>query len=110
VNLIKKRVTRIQGFLDERNDRVLTEADTMVEHAHQYYSEAFRENDTFSQNQEVAEFKQHLRERLAELPSKAFLFNINDLHRSIRRLKTKISSGHEKVSNKQLKSIPVSHL
>ena len=42
----------------------------MIEHAHQYYSEAFRENDTPSQNQEVAEFKQHLEERLAELPSR----------------------------------------
>ena len=108
-NLFKKRATRIQGFLDERNNRVLTEADTMIDHAHQYYSEAFRENDTPSQNQEVAEFKQHLEERLAELPSKPFLFSINDLHRSIRRLKTKTSSGHEKVSNKLLKAIPISH-
>ena len=37
------------------------------------------------------------------------MFSINDLHRSIRRLKTKTSSGHEKVSNKLLKSILVSH-
>ena len=81
----------------------------MIDHAHQYYSEAFRENDSPSQNQEVAEFKQHLEERLAELPSKPFLFTINDLHRSIRRLKTKTSSGHEKVSNKLLKAIPISH-
>ena len=108
-NLFKKRATRIQGFLHERNDRVLTEADTMIEQAHQYYSEASREKDTSSQNQEVARFKQHLEERLAELPSKPFLFSINDLHRSIRRLKTKTSNGHEKVSNKLLKSIPVSH-
>ena len=81
----------------------------MIEYARQYYSEAFRENDTPSQNQEVAEFKQHLEERLAELPSKPFLFTINDLHRSIRRLKTKTSSGHEKVSKKLLKPIPISH-
>jgi hypothetical protein len=108
-NLFKKRATRIQGFLDEKNNRVLTEADTMIEHPRQYYSEAFRENDAPSQNQEVAEFKQHLGERLAELPSKPFLFSINDLHRSIRRLKTKTSSGREKVSNKLLKSIPISH-
>ena len=81
----------------------------MIEHACQYYSEAFGEKETLSQNQEVAEFKQHLQERLAELPSKPFLFSINDLHRSIQRLKTKTSSGHEKVSNKLLKSILVSH-
>ena len=59
-NLLKKRATRIQGFLDERNNRVLTEADTMIDHAHPYCSEAFRENGTTSQNQEVADFKQHL--------------------------------------------------
>ena len=72
-------------------------------------SEAFKEKETSSQNQEVAEFKNHLAEKLAELPSKPFVFSINDLHRSIRRLKTKTSSGHEKVSNKLLKSIPISH-
>ena len=81
----------------------------MIELACQYYSEAFKENNTPSQNQEVAEFKQHLEERLAELPSKPCLFSINDLHRSIRRLKTKTSSGHEKVPNKLLKWIPISH-
>ena len=92
-NLFKKRAIRIQGFLDERNDRVITNANAMLEYARQYYSEAFRENDTPSQNQEVAEFKQHLEERLAELPSKPCLFTINDLHLSFRRLK----------------SIPISH-
>jgi hypothetical protein len=72
---------------------VLTEADTMIEHAHQYYSEAFRENDTPCQNQGVTEFKQHLENRLAELSSKPSFFSINDLHLSFCRLK----------------SIPISH-
>ena len=107
--LFRERAIPIQGFLDERNHRVITNADAMIEHARQYYSEAFREKETSSQNQEVAEFKEHLAEKLAELPSKPFVFSINDLHRSIRRLKTKTSSGHEKVSNKLLKSIPISH-
>ena len=107
--LFRERAIPIQGFLDERNHRVITAADAMTEHARQYYSEAFREKETSSQNQDVAEFKEHLAEKLDELPSKPFIFSINDLHRSIRRLKTKTSSGHEKVSNKLLKSIPVSH-
>ena len=51
----------------------------MIEHARQYYSEAFREKETSSQNQEVAEFKEYLAEKLAELPSKPFVFSINDL-------------------------------
>ena len=57
----------------------------------------------------MTEFEEHLAENLAELPSKQLVFSINDLHRSIHRLKTKTSSGHEKVSNKLLKSIPISH-
>lgn len=64
---------------------------------------------TFSQNPDVAEFIRQLREKLKELPSKLFLFDINDLHRCIGRLKMKSSSGHEKVYNKLLKSIHVSH-
>ena len=84
--LFKERAIPIQEFLDERNHQVITNADAMIEYARQYYSEAFREKETSSQNQEVAEFKQHLKERLAELPSKTFHFTINDLHRSIRRL------------------------
>ena len=107
--LFKERVTPIQGFLDEQNNRVITGTDTMIEHARQYYSENFREKETLSQNQDVIEFKKNLDEKLAELPSKPFVFSINDLHRSIHRLKTKTSSGHEKVSNKLLKSIPISH-
>ena len=91
-NLFKKRATRIQGFLDERNHPVITNVDAMTEHARQYYSEAFREKENSSQNQEVAEFKENLAEnlaeKLAELPSKPFVFSINDLHRSIHRLKT----------------------
>jgi hypothetical protein len=80
----------------------------MIKHAHRYYSQAFKERKTTSQNQYVTEFKRTLSERLAELPSQPFLFKITDLHRSIHRLKTKTSSGHEKVSNKLLKSIPLS--
>ena len=67
-----ERVTPIQGFIDEQNNRVITETDAMIEHARQYYSEIFREKETSSQNQEVAEFKNHLDEKLAELPSKPF--------------------------------------
>ena len=107
--LFRERATPIQGFLDERNHRVIISADAMIEHACQYSSEAFREKETLAQNQEVTEFKKNLDEKLAELPSKPSVFSINDLHRSIRRLKTKTSSGHGKVSNKLLKSIPASH-
>jgi hypothetical protein len=81
----------------------------MIEHAHRYYSQAFEESETSSQNQDVTAFKRTLTGRLAELPSQPFLFKIADLHRSIHRLKTKTSSGHEKVSNERLKSIPICH-
>jgi hypothetical protein len=107
--LFRRRATPIQGFLDERNNRVITETDAMIEHARRYQSEDFREKENLSQNQDVAEFKKRLDAKLYELPSKPFMFSINDLHRSIRRLKTKTSSGHEKVSNKLLKSISISH-
>ncbi len=107
--LLKKRTPRIQGFIDESENRVITENDAMIKHAHRYYSMAFKEMETPLQNPEVAEFKKHMPERLHELPSKPFLFKINDLARSIRGLKAKTSSGHEKVSNKLLKSIPTSH-
>ena len=106
--LFRRRAVPFQGFLDEQNHRVITETDVMIEHAPQYYSETFREKETSSKNQEVAEFTRHLEERLPELPSKPFLFTLKNLHRPIRRLKTKTSSGHEKVSNKLLKSIPIS--
>ena len=33
----------MQWFPDERNDRLLKEADAMTEYAHQCYSEPFRE-------------------------------------------------------------------
>ena len=81
----------------------------MIELAQKYYSKTFKEEETTSQNQQVAIFKQNLAEKLAELPSKPFRFQIGDLHRSFCRLKTKTSTGHEKVSNKLLKSIPASH-
>ena len=55
--LFRERATPIQGFLDEQNNRVITETDAMIEHALQYYSETFREKETLSQNQEVTEFK-----------------------------------------------------
>ena len=96
--LFRERATTTQRFLYERSDRGITNADVMNDHAHQYYSLAFRESCIASKHQEVA-----------ELPSKPFVFSVNNLHRSIRRLKTKTSSGHEKVSNKLLRSIPVSH-
>ena len=108
-NLFKKRAPVIQGFRDDTTGRVLTDPNSMIEHAHRYYSQAFKESQTSSQNQDAAEFKRTLSERLAELPSQPILFKIADLHRSIHRLKTKTSSGHEKVSNKLLKSIPLSH-
>ena len=99
----------IQGFRDDTTGRVLTDPNFIIEHARRYYSQAFKESETSSQNQDAIEFKRTLSERLAELPSQPFLFKIADLHRSIHRLKTKTSSGHEKVSNKLLKSIPLSH-
>ena len=34
---------QFEGFLEEWNNRVLTETDAMIEHARRYYSEAFRE-------------------------------------------------------------------
>ena len=105
----RERAIPIQGFLDEQNNRVIKETDAMIEHARQYYSKNFREKETLSQNQDVIEFKKNLDEKLAELLSKPFVFSINDRHRSIHRLKTKTSSGHEKVSTKLLNSIPVSH-
>ena len=107
--LFKKCQPRIQGFLDATQDRVLTDSNSMVDHAYQYYSEAFQERATPTQNQQASTFREHLADRLAELPSSPFLFAVGDLHRSFRRLKTKTSSGHEKVSNKLLKSIPISH-
>ena len=67
--------------------------------AHQYYSQAFKETETSSQNQDETELKQTLSERLAELPSQAFSFKIADLHRSVHRLKAKTSSDHEKIFN-----------
>ena len=108
-NLFKKRAPVIQGFRDDKTGRVLTDPNFMIEQAHRYYSQAVKESETSSQNQDAIEFKRTLSERLAELPSQPFLFKIADLHRSIHRLKTKTSSGHEKVSNKLLKSIPLSH-
>ena len=43
------------------------------------------------------------------LASKSLGFAINDLHRSIRQLKAKSSSKHEKMSNKLSKMIPILH-
>ena len=107
--LFKKRQHRIQGFIDNTTDHVLTESSAMLQHASEYYSNAFKEIDTSLQSKEVDEFKRHWAERLLELPSKPFLFKINDLTKAFRRLKIKTSSGHDKVSNKLLKSIPISH-
>lgn len=76
---------------------VFAEVDVTIERVHQYYSQALREYEISSLNQE-----------LVEPPSKPFAFSIADLHQSTRWLKTNISDGHEKVSNKLIKSIPVS--
>ena len=65
--LFREREIPIQGFLYERNHRVITNADAMIEHVRQYYSETFREKETLSQDQDVAEFKEYLAEKLAEL-------------------------------------------
>jgi hypothetical protein len=67
--LFKERATSIRGFLDEQDNRVITETDGMIEHARQYYSETFREKETASRNQEMAEFKNHLTEKPVELHS-----------------------------------------
>ena len=107
--LFKAREHRIQGFLAEQNHEVITDADAMLAHAQKYYAASFRETDTPSQHHEVAEFKGNLTEKIAELPTKPFLFTINDFRHSIQRLKSKTSSGPEKVSNKLIKAIPVSH-
>ena len=108
-NLFKRKPTRIQCLVDKSNNRVLTDTAAMIDHAYEYYSKVLTEKETPSQNQTVREFTKHLSSRLMELPSKPFLFTINDLHHSIRQLKAKSSSGHEKVSNKLIKSIPISH-
>ena len=71
----------------------------MIKHAFEYYSTAFQETESPLQNTEVPEFSKNITEKLLELPSKAFLFKINVLLLAIRRLTTKTSSGHEKVSN-----------
>jgi hypothetical protein len=81
----------------------------MINHAFEYYSTIFREIKSPFQSQEVNKFQASLLQKLAELPSKPFSFQITDFVRSIQRLKTKTSSGHEKVSNKLLKTIPDSH-
>jgi hypothetical protein len=67
--LFKERATSIRGFLDEQDNRVITETDRMIEHGRQYYSETFREKETASRNQEMAEFKNHLTEKPVELHS-----------------------------------------
>jgi len=108
-NLFKKRHHRIQGLIDEDNDQIHCEPQVMIKHAFEYYSTAFKESETLLQNADVLKFSSNLSQRLLELPSQPFLFKINDLSLAIRRLKTKTSSGHEKVSNKLLKSIPMSH-
>lgn len=108
-NLFRKRHSCIQGFLDEDTNQIHCEPQDMINHAFKYYSTQFRETETLSQSTEVSAFQQNLSERLSELPSKAFLFKMSDLVLAIRRLKTKTSFGHEKVSNKLLKSIPMSH-
>ena len=77
--LFKKRQHRTQGFIDNTTDHVLTESSAMLQHASEYYSNAFKEIDTSLQSKEVDEFKRHWAERLLELPSKPFLFKINDL-------------------------------
>ena len=107
--LFKARAHRIQGFLDEKDHHVITEAVAMLTHAQHYYAASFREADTPCQHHAVTAFKENLTEKIAELPTKPFRFTINDLRRSIYRLKTKTSSGPEKVSNKLIKTIPLSH-
>lgn len=108
-NLFKRKPRGIHSFVDKTNNRVLTDLAAMIDHAYEYYSESLTEKDTSSQNPDVHEITRQLHSRLTELPSKSFRFTINDLHRSIRHLKVKSSSGHEKVSNKLIKSIPLSH-
>ena len=108
-NLFKRKPLGIQCFVDKNNNRVLTDPAAMIDHAYAYYSESLTEKDFPSQKPDVHEFTQHLHSRLAELPSKSLRFTINNLHRSIRQLKAKSSSGHEKMSNKLIKSIPISH-
>jgi hypothetical protein len=108
-HLFNNRRSRIQGFVTDIVDSILTEPDAMIHHAFEHYSTTFKEIATPLQSREVNEFKALISEKLTELPSQPFVFLINDFIHSIRRLKTKTSSGHEKVSNKLLKSIPVSH-
>ena len=81
MRLFKAREHRIQGFLAEQNHQVITDADAMLAHAQKYYAASFRETDTPSQHHEVAEFKENLTEKIAELPTKPFLFTINDFRR-----------------------------
>ena len=70
-NLFKKRAVAIQEFRDERTARVLTNPNFMIEYVHRYYSEAFEERETSSQNQDATEFKRILSERLLELSSRS---------------------------------------
>ena len=101
-NLFKKRAPVIQGFRDDTTGRVLTDPNLIVEHAHRYYLQAFKESETSSQNQDATEFKRTSSKRLAELPSQPFLFKIADLHRSIHRLNAKTSSCQEQIVNELL--------
>ena len=81
----------------------------MIDHTYAYYSDSLTQDDSPSQNPDVREFIEHLHSRLAESPSKSLRFAINDLHRSIRPLPASSSGGHEKVVNKLIRSIPISH-
>ena len=87
----------------------LTDPESMINHAYDYYSDLLTEKETSSQNSDVHEFTKDLHSRLTELPSNPFRFTINDLYRSIHQLKEKSSNGHKRVSNKLIKSIPLSH-
>ena len=107
--LFNNRRPQIQGFLNPINNSVLTDANVMIHHAFDYYSKTFKEIDTPFQNREASSFKTSLSDKLHELPSQLFSFTIHDFIHSIQKLKTKTSSGPEKVSNKLLKSIPSSH-
>ncbi|CAF1016354.1 unnamed protein product [Didymodactylos carnosus] len=79
----------------------------MVNHAHKHYSNSFKRHA--DDDIEILTFYQNLHQKVDDLPSKPFLFQMLGLVQSIQTLKSKTSAGHEKVSDKLIKLLARSH-
>ncbi|CAF1167063.1 unnamed protein product, partial [Didymodactylos carnosus] len=78
--LFRKRTPPIKGFLTD-NQQIITEANTMVNHAHKHYSNSFKRHA--DDDIEISTFYQNLHQEVDDLPSKPFLFKMPDLVQSI---------------------------